>query len=67
VEQRTNKWRAAYCFLYNFLNFTNQSFIFIIQRDALLMYHIFNYKLQKLQIALGDWLEEKNRSNEIGK
>jgi len=41
------------------LKYTHQ-FLFIIQRDALLMYHKFDYKLQELTL-IAFCLEEKNR------
>jgi len=44
--QSVNKWRVVYYFLYNFLKFTTQSFI-VIEWNVPLMYHVFNYKLQK--------------------
>jgi len=43
-------------FSYNGLKYTDQ-FLFIIQRDALLMYHKFDYKLKKLTlITFTRWL-----------
>jgi len=46
---------ATYYFLYKVLKVINQ-YIFIIQRDVPLMYHEFNYKLQKHPYFFTSWL-----------
>jgi len=57
--QRTNKWAVAYYFSYNILKFTDQYFfvMLILFTKNLLE----TTKKKSLLIALGGWLEKKNR------
>jgi len=68
-KQIRNKWKAAYYFSYKILKFTNKFLSY--HSNGYTSYIPKNirigYKNQPLFIVLGDWLEQKNRQNQIGK